>query len=100
MAISLPLVINDQLAGTSFIAGGDEKNIALVTTLHQIRNGDGIHIAIPAHFGNVSRPQPYPIIDAPLFQVNLGLAEPFLDLAILLLPRFPDLVVSVFLEFH
>ncbi len=99
MAISLPLVISNQLAGTCFIAGGDDKNIALITSLHQIGSGNDINIAVPAHFGDVSRPQPYPLIQAPTFKLNLGLAEPFLDLAILLLPRFPDLIVPVFPNF-
>lgn len=99
MAISLPLVVDSQLISSSFIAGGDDKSVALVTTLHQIGNGRNIHIAIPEHGGDVSIPQTYPFVNIRAFKINLALAEPFLDLAIMLLPRFPGLIVPTFPNF-
>jgi hypothetical protein len=49
MAIALPLLIDDQPVATCFIAGGDDKNIAFITTLHQIGDGKNIKVVIPSH---------------------------------------------------
>ena len=87
MAITLPISINKKVVGTCFVAGANEKYTALITALHLIDTGNDIFIGLPPHGGDISKPQLYPLTNIPAIDAKLGITEPLLDLAIVLVDR-------------
>jgi len=87
VAITLPISINKKVVGTCFVAGANEKYTALITALHLIDTGNDIFIGLPPHGGDISKPQLYPLTNIPAIDAKLGITEPLLDLAIVLVDR-------------
>jgi len=85
MAIVLPIVVDDKLCGSGFVAGTKDKLIAVVTALHLLGNGREYKVLLPPHLGDVSMFQRYPLQMVDALPAILAITEPLVDLAILLL---------------
>lgn len=84
MAIAVPVGISDRLVGTGFIAGIQGHTVAVVTALHLLGNGQDFRIGLPPHRGDLAVPQKYPLLNMAALRAHLAIAEPLLDIAILL----------------
>lgn len=85
MAIAVPVGIGDKLVGTGFIAGVHEGMPAIVTALHLLGNSSDFMIGVPPHMGDVAQLQQYPLPTITVLPARLALAEPLLDIAVLIL---------------
>lgn len=84
MSIVLPLVCGQELSATCFVAGKKDGRTIFATTLHQIQMGSELSVGIPAHGGDISKQQFYPITTMPTQKVEVIYASPIHDLALLL----------------
>lgn len=83
MAIALPFAVDTRLAGTCFVAGLRERRIVVATALHLVGSGTEFAIGLPPHGGDISLAQRYPIDQVQAIKVELALADPILDIALL-----------------
>jgi hypothetical protein len=61
MAIAVSVGIEERLVDTGFIAGIQDGRAAVVTALHLLGTGQSFRIGLPPHFGDLSKPQKYPL---------------------------------------
>lgn len=85
LAIALPLVVGESLAGTCFAAARKGDLVALVTTAHQVANGTAYSVVVPGHMGDLAKPQSYPCNQLPTIPLHLSLVDYLYDIAILLM---------------
>ena len=93
MAIALPFIVDQSLAGTCFIAATDGKKVVIVTALHLIGSGTQFSLGLPEHGGDMGQLQRYPISEFKVIPISLVVAEPLLDIALLTFDLSPSDIV-------
>ncbi len=82
MAIALPLLVDQNLVGTCFIAAQKNRHVVLASSLHLVGSGTQFVAILPQHGGDLAQLQPYPVAEIKCINLTLAFVDPLLDLAL------------------
>lgn len=93
MMFVLPATCDQRPVGSAVLVAAHKQRLLFASALHLFGDGRTIGLALPPHQGNLSMPQVYPVLQAPILGTQILAVDPFADLAILVSDPQPNFSV-------